>query len=138
MSAREQKAVNLAFSIGDADLSVRVELHDGEVRTTFRTDSPELRTALSHEWQAVTATAAGDRSFRVAPALFAASENAAFNAFAGDTSSRQRDPRTAGKPEDRSTFGISRARHGAASTPQVSSTAPLAASRTSHRLHTVA
>lgn len=47
--------VQLRFKVGSEDLTVRVELRDGEVRTEFRTDSGDLRSALTQEWRAVTA-----------------------------------------------------------------------------------
>ncbi|MBI5766919.1 MAG: hypothetical protein HZA93_03940 [Verrucomicrobia bacterium] len=90
--AAERHAVNLQFSVGGADLAVRVELRADEVRATFRTDSPELRAALAHEWQAV-AGDAGDRPFRLAPAVITSNQTdgAALSAFVGDGSPRQRD-----------------------------------------------
>lgn len=91
-SAGDRHAVQLQFSVGGADLAVRVELRGEEVRTTFRTDSPELRSALAHEWQASTPDNA-DRSVRIAAPVFASNESANFTAFSGDTASRQRDAR---------------------------------------------
>jgi hypothetical protein len=92
LGAGERQTVNLQFSVGGADLAVRVELRADEVRATFRTDSPELRAALAQEWQAVTADA-GDRAFRLAPAVITAnsSDGSALAAFVGDGSSRQRE-----------------------------------------------
>jgi len=46
-------SVNLKFSVQGADLMVRVALRSDEVQVTFRTESPELRNALAHEWQLV-------------------------------------------------------------------------------------
>lgn len=46
-------AVTLRFDFQGEPLSVRVEMRDGEVRTEFRTNSPELSSALAHEWRAV-------------------------------------------------------------------------------------
>ncbi|MBI5424854.1 MAG: hypothetical protein HZA32_12300 [Opitutae bacterium] len=48
-------SVQLKFKFGTEDLAVRVELRNGTVRTEFRTDSPELRAAISNEWKAVAA-----------------------------------------------------------------------------------
>jgi hypothetical protein len=58
-SANMQKSgsVQLRLQFGGEDLRIRVELRDGTVHTDFRTDSPELRTALTREWQTVTAHA---------------------------------------------------------------------------------
>jgi len=45
--------VSLRFRVGEEDLAVRIELRGGEVHTEFRTDSPDLRVALQHEWRAL-------------------------------------------------------------------------------------
>ena len=100
-STGERHTVNLQFSVGGADLAVRVELRADEVRATFRTDSAELRSALAHEWQAVSADPGG-RPFRLAAPVFAANSTdpSGLAAFAGDSAPRQRDPnprRTAGE-----------------------------------------
>ncbi len=91
-SAGDRHTVQMQFSVGGTDLSVRVELRGDEVRTTFRTDSPELRSALAHEWQAAGSVAA-DRPVRLAPPVFSSNDSTAFSAFSGDTASRQRDAR---------------------------------------------
>jgi hypothetical protein len=96
LSSRDQKFVRLQFSVGDSQLDVHVELHANEIRTQFRTDSAELRQALSHEWQAVsTEIGHGARELRLAPAIFSAGsgDQSASGAFSGDTSSRQRESR---------------------------------------------
>lgn len=51
-------SVQLHFKFGAEDLSVRVEMRGGEVRTEFRTDSAALRATLSEEWRAVAAAPA--------------------------------------------------------------------------------
>ncbi len=56
-SMQKSGSVQLRLQFGGEDLRVRVELRDGAVHTDFRTDSPELRTALTREWQAVAASA---------------------------------------------------------------------------------
>ena len=91
-AAGDRHAVNLQFFVGGADLAVRVELRANEVRATFRTDSAELRTALAHEWQAVSGDAT-DRPVRLAPPVFTSSSGdvSGFAAFTGDNASRQRD-----------------------------------------------
>lgn len=48
-------SVQLKFKFGTEDLAVRVELRNGTVHTEFRTDSPELRAAITNEWKAVAA-----------------------------------------------------------------------------------
>ena len=44
-------SVNLHFKFGGDDLAVRVQMRGGEVLTHFLTDSPDLRSAISAEWQ---------------------------------------------------------------------------------------
>ncbi|MCX6954717.1 MAG: hypothetical protein NTV51_21385 [Verrucomicrobia bacterium] len=125
-SAGERHSVYLNFSVGGADLNVRVELRADQVHATFRTDSPELRTALAREWQAVNGSDAGDRTQRVATPVFTANSNSPdssnLSSFAGgDGSSRQRDPgarQTGGE-----SFEVAAARNrGARSTAPVRST----------------
>ena len=136
-SSQEQKSVNLRFSVGELDLSVRVELHADQVRTTFRTDSTELRAALSQEWEAVAATNPGERTLKMVPAFVTASEHSALNSFSGDTSSRQRDQRAEREANERSVRVISKSRGAVNATPVASSNAGIAP-LTSRRLYTVA
>jgi hypothetical protein len=142
LSLREQKSVSLQFSVGGADLSVRVELHANEVRATFRTDSPELRDALSREWQAVASTPTNsDRPFRMAPAVFTASDQSAHNPFSGDASSRQRDQQAQRSAHERSSTAPGRARGAGSVSPSIaslSSGGSRAASLTSRHLYTLA
>jgi hypothetical protein len=49
-----------------------VELKEGTVHTTFRTESTELRTALAQEWQSVVQPA-GAREIRLAEPVFSSS-----------------------------------------------------------------
>ncbi len=49
----QQKSVDLQFHVGNEKLGLRVELRDGAVHTTFRTESSEMNSALTHEWHAV-------------------------------------------------------------------------------------
>ncbi len=110
VAARERSAVKLEFTIGDTELSVRVELRDDEVRTTFRTESPELRQALAHEWQAANAQG-GDRNVRLADPVFADRDARSGFSSAGDQSGRQqersgaRGDEFAGATTDRRSFG---------------------------------
>jgi hypothetical protein len=73
-TTESQRAVNLQFSVGGEDLSVRVAMHEGQVHTTFRTDSTELQSALAHEWRALTAENA-ERSHRYADPVYAGGES---------------------------------------------------------------
>lgn len=139
VAAREQKSVQLKFAVAGEELAVRVEMRADEVRTTFRTDSAELRTALAHEWQQVAGTSTvTDRSIRLSPAVFAAAGQSA-NAFAGDTSSRDR---RAGTPRDEFERPLAalRGRTVAAAAHDLTPPVTAAPSRSggAHRLHTLA
>jgi hypothetical protein len=141
VASQEQTSVNLKFTVGDSQLSVRVELHANEVRATFRTESDELRSALAQEWQsAASGTLGSDRPTRVVPAFVASSDQAAFNASAGDSFSRQQQP-GAQRGEAEAAMAVARRRDPAAraTTPApVASGVYPASSHTSHRLHTLA
>ena len=85
----EKQAVNLQFSFLDVSLAVRVELREGAVHTTFRTDSIELRSALAHEWQSVSGQAS-DRPIKMADPVFAGSHGgSSSSSFAGDNARQQ-------------------------------------------------
>lgn len=94
---REQKIVKLEFSVGEADLSVHVELAADEVRTTFRTESPELRAALAHEWQAVSADSTEQGGVRLAPAVISDKEHSP--STSADTNSQRQDRQAARQEE---------------------------------------
>jgi hypothetical protein len=73
-AAHSSVELKLSFA-NDAQLGVRVSLRDGVVETTFRTDSAELRQALTSEWRQqapAMAASASDRSLRIADPVFAA------------------------------------------------------------------
>ena len=72
--AGDQRSVRLQFTVGGEELAVRVEMRGDTVHTTFRTDSPELRSALAHEWQSVSAQSGG-RTQRLADPVFASSSS---------------------------------------------------------------
>ena len=65
----QQKSVDLNFHVGNEKLGLRVELKDGAVHTTFRTESPEMNSALAREWHAVVPTAFA-REVRLAEPVF--------------------------------------------------------------------
>ena len=98
VSSGGRQSVNLRFSVGGVDLDVRVEMRADQVHATFRTDSPELRSALANEWHSVNAAGNGESSLRLAAPIFTSNANLSNSSntspFAGgDGSSRQRDPR---------------------------------------------
>ncbi len=134
-AARDQHSVNLQFTVGGSDLNVRVEMRNGEVHTTFRTDSSDLRAALATEWQSVTTPNQGDRSARLAPPVFTAGDG---GTTADDGAYRQRQygddrptPTFGGGSPSRTTGSVS-----AAST--VASPAARTTSANSIHLHTLA
>ncbi|HEY1110330.1 MAG TPA: hypothetical protein VGE76_16890 [Opitutaceae bacterium] len=138
---REQKVVKLEFSVGDADLSVRVELAHDEVRTVFRTESPELRAALAQEWQAVSADSGEQGGVRLAPAVISDKEQAP--STSADANS-QRHERQAARQEDASSTAHQAAARSllrqSASSPEATTAAlpafrPLAPLGTAQRLH---
>ncbi len=92
-SASMQKSgtVQLRLQFGGEDLSVRVELRDGAVHTDFRTDSPELRTALTQEWQAVAADSPAQTLRYLEPVFSPGSSPASANADSQQHPSRQQD-----------------------------------------------
>ena len=143
VSSADRKSVDLQFSVGEADLNVRVELHANEVRTTFRTESPELRAALAHEWQSIAeAGTSGERSFRLAPATFVANDASTSNAFSGDASARDRQSnarRGENTRESAAAIGRTRASNSAGFLSSASAAIrPLVAAATSRHLHTLA
>jgi len=68
-SSAPGKAVNLQFSLGNADLNLRVELVNGRVHATFATDSAQLRSDLANEWQ-TSSTSAAHGSLNLAQPTF--------------------------------------------------------------------
>jgi hypothetical protein len=102
LAAGDRSSVRLEFAMGDSELSVRVALRDNAVRATFQTDSPELRAALVHEWQAVTAEPR-ERTFQFAPPAFQSSQGDSWSQgnLTGEFSRQQRDgqPAHAGERE---------------------------------------
>jgi hypothetical protein len=112
VSSGGRQSVNLHFSVGGADLNVRVEMRADQVHATFRTDSPELRSALANEWQSVNSAINGENSMRLAPPVFTTNANLSNSSnpssFAGgDGSSRQRDSRANQSQDDTFELGTS-------------------------------
>jgi hypothetical protein len=88
----DQRTVRLQFTVGGEELAVRVELRGERVHTTFRTDSPDLRTALAHEWQSVAAAQNGGRTQRLADPVFASNSSGSGNGMSSDSgAAHQRD-----------------------------------------------
>ncbi len=70
--ARERGSVEVKFNLqNDTEVSVRLALRDGNVQTTFRAASEELRAALSREWQGYSAQFSSEaQGYRVAEPVF--------------------------------------------------------------------
>lgn len=138
VAEREQTSVKLELSVGDAELEVRVQRHADEIRTTFRTDSSELRDALSQEWHAITAASA-DRGVRLAPPVFSADDSTAPDSSSreGSAQQEQRSPRqdeTAARPSAAHPRGTTTS--ASATTPDHAPVSrPLAPAGTAHRLN---
>jgi hypothetical protein len=142
LSTGVQRSVKLQFSVGGEDLAVRVELRGDRVHTTFRTDSPELRTALAREWQAVSTLQSGDRGQRLADPVFASSSsfgsNNSFSADSGATHQRDQQSRQAREAAGEA-GAFRRALRAQPAAPSVSSvTSPVHVSPQSRRLQTFA
>jgi hypothetical protein len=92
--AVERNSVEVRFHFNENEnLSVKVEYRDGVVKTTFRTESPELRDTLAREWQAQIASTSEARPYRVADPVFSTPPvDARGFSLGGDTSRQQRQP----------------------------------------------
>jgi hypothetical protein len=121
-----QKSVDLKFQVGGEKLDLRVELKDGTVHTTFRTESAELRTALATEWRA-TVPAESGANVRLAEPVFNSASSNGESAFgsAGQGAPQQRSP------QDRApaAFSLPQEFSDAGSTESVSVTAAVPTAR---------
>lgn len=72
IQARANQTVNFTVSFHSGEqLSVSLEYRGGVMHTTFNTDSPELRNAITRDWQTqMPAPSEGDRSVKIAPPVF--------------------------------------------------------------------
>lgn len=131
---RHGSVVTLQFSVGGSDLAVRVQMRGDEVHTTFRTESPELRAVLAHEWTATAASFHGE-GVRLAEPVFTAANANAFSFERDGSPPRQGHPQPwqefAPAPRERSPRGS--ANHNATVSPR--SIAPRSSGR---RLETFA
>lgn len=135
-SSTDRSSVNLHFSVSGVDLAVRVEMRADGVHTTFRTDSPELRAALAHEWQTVAAQTP-DRPVRLAEPTF--SSNSAGNGTQPDANSaHQRQPGTRTPDNFAESFGGSRTTSRPQPAAAIVNSLPVIAAAAPGRLHTFA
>jgi hypothetical protein len=118
-----RSTVRLQFSVGDANLSVHVELRAGEIHATFRTDSGDLRSALASEWQAMSGESG--RAVRLADPVFApAATTGHATGFDGGTA-QQRNPGGRAAAEDFESSGFAPASNRtAAAEPATPDSAP--------------
>jgi hypothetical protein len=87
-SMQKSGSVQLRLKFGGEDLSVRVELRGGAVHTDFRTDSAELRAALTREMQAVASQSPEQMRRYVAP-VFSPADTSSFSGHSQQQPGRQ-------------------------------------------------
>lgn len=136
----ERSAVTLQFSVGGNDLAVRVAFRGGEVQATFRTDSPELRAALTHEWAAA-GSKMTDASVRMAPPVFTSSDAGSSTNFSGEGAPQHQQQRESSASSSGGGFSLNAFRSSSADASAASRTpvaTPRAAVSTALHLHTFA
>jgi hypothetical protein len=91
--------VKINFNFNGDDLAVRIQVSNGSVHTQFRTDSSELRDAISAQWQSVASTPAGRGMNFLQPSFSSAngSPDAALTFDGGNASRRQDSPESEGR-----------------------------------------
>jgi hypothetical protein len=124
-------SVSFGFKVGEQNLTVRVEMRGGEVRTQFSTDSSDLRSALANEWSTL-ANGAENRSYQFSAPVFTTADGRPAGS-GGDTGGSSREapspsPAVAGR------FASSGDEPAEVSTGATPTTAPV----TAQRLHTFA
>jgi hypothetical protein len=137
-----QRGVSLQFSVSGVDLAVRVEMRADGVHTTFRTESPELRAALAHEWQTVVSTQPGERAQKLADPVFTSASGG--SSTATDSGAANQRDRSAPQNQQQASSGTparslnrpaANSTSGDSSAPAVSRIIPLS---TAVHLHTFA
>lgn len=140
--AANASSVNLHFKFGGDDLAVRVQLRGGEVLTQFLTDSAELRSALSNEWQ-IMAGQGGAAGLRLLDPVILASSTGTNSGFGSSSQGQNQTQQQAQHQQNQaavSPFELRELRHGVVrstptttAAPRVSLTQP-----TSHHLTAMA
>ena len=77
-----------ASGFGSENLTVRVEMREGEVRTQFSSDSPELRAAVATQWSGLS-EGAPDRNYHFSAPVYTTTDGRPADAGADTTSSQQ-------------------------------------------------
>ena len=117
----ESKSVDLQLRVGGENLALRVELKDGAVHTTFRTNSTELRSALTQEWHNMVSTVAG-RDLRLADPVFGTTQSGGGATAFGSASQGAPQQRNQNLPES-----LTRAFGSGLADPELSNPVPAAA-----------
>jgi hypothetical protein len=117
-------AMNFQFTMGDADLNLRVELRNGSVQATFSTDSPQLRSDLANEWQS-SASGNSQSSLHLAQPVFTG---------AGGSASGQQQGRNGGSPSEAQS-SASRSFSGGSSAPALEDEPQLVPAASASSLH---
>ena len=122
--AVERNSVEVRFHFNEKEhLSVKVEYRDGVVKTTFRTDSPELRDTIAREWQSQVASAADSRPYRVADPVFnTPPADARGFSLGGDSSRQQRQAEQSANAQN--TFAATFGRGSSSSSSTAAAAAP--------------
>jgi hypothetical protein len=118
--------VEMQLKLADGQqLTVRLQLHAGEVRATFRTDSHDWRDAITRGWSDFSSSAA-DRGLRITNPVFEApNPQPGFNQFEQQSRHRQQ-PHDSSTESDQSFRSPSPEKSpGSRSTPPAPSAAPL-------------
>lgn len=142
VASTSQHSVKLQFSVGGEDLAVRVELRGDKVHTTFRADSPELCSALAHEWQAVSSQQGSDRTQRMAEPVFTSASGNSNSSTSDSGTGHSRDQHARHAPTPAEDFGSlirnSRAQLRAATESTAKNASPVNVNSSSRRLQTFA
>ena len=77
----QPKRVDLQFQVGGEPVALRLELKEGAVHATFKTETARMRTALTREWQAVMPSATVGLLRLAEPVFHALADAAADTAF---------------------------------------------------------
>jgi hypothetical protein len=124
--------VSFGFKFGSDNLTVRVEMRQGEVRTQFSTDSADLRLAIATEWPGLSEGSTG-RNYHFSSPQFTHADGLGSDTGSGPGGDRQ--PSSARDPGPNHPSG---ARSAAADRELEPDTRAAAIPATARHLHTVA
>jgi len=121
-----QDTVQLQVNLdGGQQLTVRLQMAQGAIHATFKTDSPDLRQAIEQNWSGFR-TGASERGLQISSPVFESpSTGSGFNAFANRDQTRQQN----GDPSDAEASNIiplpTLAPAGKAAAPQPAAASPV-------------